>query len=69
MTFNYVLLSFISLVVVLSNSNIVNCIENVEVEPIIDIASFNRNSFPQGFIFGAGSSSYQKRSWMEGMET
>jgi len=32
--------------------------EAVSVSPTIDI-SLNRNSFPQGFIFGAGSSSYQ----------
>ncbi|QCD88440.1 lactase-phlorizin hydrolase [Vigna unguiculata] len=32
--------------------------ETVSVSPTIDI-SINRNTFPQGFIFGAGSSSYQ----------
>ncbi|KAL2328841.1 hypothetical protein Fmac_022268 [Flemingia macrophylla] len=37
----------------------VNCTETVEVDPIIDVASLNRDSFPPGFIFGAGSSSYQ----------
>ncbi|XP_045820520.1 beta-glucosidase 24-like isoform X2 [Trifolium pratense] len=58
MTFNYNLF-IISFVIFLSESNIVNCKESVEVEPILDIASLNRYSFPQGFIFGAGSSSYQ----------
>jgi beta-glucosidase len=58
MALNY-LLFLIAFVIVLSKPNIVNCKESVEVEPILDIASLNRNSFPQGFIFGAGSSSYQ----------
>jgi beta-glucosidase len=58
MALNYILF-LIPFIVVLSKSNLVNCKERVEVEPILDIASLNRNSFPQGFIFGAGSSSYQ----------
>ena len=52
------ILSLIALVLVISKSS-VNCIETDAVEPIIDIASLNRNSFPPDFIFGAGSSSYQ----------
>jgi len=57
MEFNY-LLYLIAFAIVLSKS-IVNCIETIEVEPLLDVASLNRNSFPKGFIFGAGSSSYQ----------
>ncbi|KHN06221.1 Non-cyanogenic beta-glucosidase [Glycine soja] len=53
------ILSLIALVLVISKSS-VNCIETDAVEPIIDIASLNRNSFPPDFIFGAGSSSYQE---------
>ncbi|KAL5130108.1 Beta-glucosidase 24 [Glycine soja] len=51
-------LRLIALVLVISISS-VNCIETDAVEPIIDIASLNRDSFPPDFIFGAGSSSYQ----------
>ncbi|KAL2968476.1 hypothetical protein AAZX31_15G030700 [Glycine max] len=29
------------------------------LSPILDVASLNRTSFPKGFIFGAGSASYQ----------
>ncbi|KAK2440347.1 Beta-glucosidase 12 [Trifolium repens] len=57
MVFNYIL-CLIAFVIVLSKSY-VNCIDIVEVEPLLDVASLNRNSFPKGFIFGAGSSSYQ----------
>ncbi|XP_020215280.1 cyanogenic beta-glucosidase [Cajanus cajan] len=57
MAFNgYFVLGLIGLV--LLSSSKVTCKETVTVSPIIDI-SLNRNSFPQGFIFGAGSSSYQ----------
>ncbi|KAK7377500.1 hypothetical protein VNO80_02925 [Phaseolus coccineus] len=42
----------------LLRSSKVTCEEAVSVSPTIDI-SLNRNSFPEGFIFGAGSSSYQ----------
>ncbi|KAL2328840.1 hypothetical protein Fmac_022267 [Flemingia macrophylla] len=42
----------------MSSSSKVTCKEATTVAPVIDI-SLNRNSFPQGFIFGAGSSSYQ----------
>ncbi|XP_014494246.1 cyanogenic beta-glucosidase [Vigna radiata var. radiata] len=42
----------------LVRSSKVTCEETVSVSPTIDI-SINRNTFPQGFIFGAGSSSYQ----------
>ncbi|KAK7262563.1 hypothetical protein RJT34_30137 [Clitoria ternatea] len=58
MAFNgYFFLSLITLV--LLNSSKVTCNEAVSnVAPIIDL-SLNRNSFPQGFIFGGGSSSYQ----------
>ncbi|KAG4385248.1 hypothetical protein GLYMA_12G054300v4 [Glycine max] len=59
MTFKgyYFLLGLIALVVV-STSKVTCKIEADTVSPIIDI-SLNRNSFPEGFIFGAGSSSYQ----------
>jgi len=57
MALNY-LLCLVAFALVLSKSN-VNCIESIEVEPLLDVASLNRNSFPKGFIFGAGSSSYQ----------
>lgn len=57
MSFNY-LLCLIAFALVLGKTN-VNCIETIEVEPLLDVASLNRNSFPKGFIFGAGSSSYQ----------
>jgi len=43
---------------VISKTN-VNCIEIDAVDPIIDVASLNRDSFLPGFIFGAGSSLYQ----------
>ena len=54
----YFLLGLIALVIVRSSK--VTCEELAvnTVSPIIDI-SLNRNSFPEGFIFGAGSSSYQ----------
>ncbi|PNX74462.1 beta-glucosidase 24-like protein, partial [Trifolium pratense] len=51
MALNY-LLCLIAFVIVLSKSH-VNCVDTLE------LASLNRNSFPKGFIFGAGSSSYQ----------
>jgi beta-glucosidase len=62
MVFNYIL-CLIAFVIVLSKSY-VNCIDIVEVEPLLDVASLNRNSFPKGFIFGAGSSSYQVINYM-----
>ncbi|KAL5131037.1 Beta-glucosidase 24 [Glycine soja] len=54
----YFLLGLIALVIVRSSK--VTCEELAvnTVSPIIDI-SLSRNSFPEGFIFGAGSSSYQ----------
>ncbi|TKY66546.1 Isoflavonoid 7-O-beta-apiosyl-glucoside beta-glycosidase [Spatholobus suberectus] len=52
------LLGFIAFVFVISKSS-VNCTQSVAVEPLLDFASMNRDSFPPGFIFGAGSSSYQ----------
>ncbi|KAG2397797.1 Beta-glucosidase 13 [Vigna angularis] len=52
----------------LVRSSKVTCEETVSVSPTIDI-SINRNTFPQGFIFGAGSSSYQLRSRIEATET
>ncbi|XP_020240172.1 cyanogenic beta-glucosidase [Cajanus cajan] len=55
---DFFLLSVIALVFVISKSN-VNCTQSVEVNPILDFATLNRHSFPPGFIFGAGSSSYQ----------
>lgn len=57
MAFNY-LLCLIAFALVLSKTN-ANCIETIEVDPLLDVASLSRNSFPKGFIFGAGSSSYQ----------
>ncbi|XP_061361384.1 cyanogenic beta-glucosidase-like [Gastrolobium bilobum] len=57
MAFNdYFVLSFIALILVSSSK--VTCTETDVVEPIVDI-SLSRSSFPEGFIFGAGSSSYQ----------
>ncbi|XP_057456249.1 cyanogenic beta-glucosidase-like [Lotus japonicus] len=53
----FYLLGLVAFVLVITNSNIVHCTENAA--PVLDLASFNRNSFPPGFIFGAGSSSYQ----------
>ena len=54
----YFLLGLVTLVLVKSSK--VTCEEESvnTVSPIIDI-SLNRKSFPEGFIFGAGSSSYQ----------
>ena len=54
----YFLLGLIALVIVRSSK--VTCEELAvnTVSPIIDI-SLSRKSFPEGFIFGAGSSSYQ----------
>ncbi|KAE9593297.1 hypothetical protein Lal_00029066 [Lupinus albus] len=53
------ILGFVAFVLAMSISK-VNCIEAVAgIDPIIDIASLNRQSFPPGFIFGAGSASYQ----------
>ena len=58
MAFNgYFFLGLIVLVLVRSSK--VTCeLETDTVSPIIDI-SLSRKSFPEGFIFGAGSSSYQ----------
>ncbi|RZB79708.1 Beta-glucosidase 24 isoform C [Glycine soja] len=53
----YFLLGLIALVLV-STSKVTCELEADTVSPVIDI-SLNRNSFPEGFIFGAGSSSYQ----------
>ncbi|XP_047178973.1 non-cyanogenic beta-glucosidase-like [Vigna umbellata] len=55
---SFCILSIITYVLVISKTN-VNCIETDAVDPIIDVANLNRDSFPPGFIFGAGSSSYQ----------
>ncbi|XP_014491297.1 cyanogenic beta-glucosidase [Vigna radiata var. radiata] len=55
---SFCILSIITFVLVISKTN-VNCIETDAVDPIIDVANLNRDSFPPGFIFGAGSSSYQ----------
>ena len=52
----YFFLGFLALVVIIRCSK-VTCEEAVSVSPID--TSLNRNSFPEGFIFGAGSSSYQ----------
>jgi len=54
----FCILSLITLVLVISKTNVI-CTETGAVDPIIDVASLNRDSFPPGFIFGAGSSSYQ----------
>ncbi|KAG4973932.1 hypothetical protein JHK87_030753 [Glycine soja] len=53
----YFLLGLIALVIVRSSKVICEEAANT-VSPIIDI-SLSRKSFPEGFIFGAGSSSYQ----------
>ncbi|KAL9296521.1 hypothetical protein ACSQ67_022417 [Phaseolus vulgaris] len=53
----YFFLGFLALVVIIRCSK-VTCEEAVSVSPID--TSLNRNSFPEGFIFGAGSSSYQE---------
>ncbi|KAJ1424425.1 Glycosyl hydrolases family 1, N-terminal conserved site, partial [Sesbania bispinosa] len=54
MAFNaFLLLALFSLVITLS----VTFAE--AVEPILDVASLNRSSFPAGFIFGTASSAYQ----------
>jgi len=55
----YFVLGLIALVVV-GTSKVTCEIEADKVSPIIDF-SLNRNSFPEGFIFGAASSSYQVR--------
>ncbi|XP_068489475.1 beta-glucosidase 12-like isoform X2 [Phaseolus vulgaris] len=52
----YFFLGFLALVLIIRCSK-VTCEEAVSVSPID--TSLNRNSFPEGFIFGAGSSSYQ----------
>ncbi|KAK7262564.1 hypothetical protein RJT34_30138 [Clitoria ternatea] len=52
---NIYLLGLIAFVLVIN----VNCKENVAIDPILDAASLNRYSFPPGFVFGTGSSSYQ----------
>ncbi|QCD94340.1 hypothetical protein DEO72_LG5g2423 [Vigna unguiculata] len=50
---------FLALFALLVRSSNVTSQETVSVSPTIDI-SINRNTFPQGFIFGAGSSSNAK---------
>ncbi|KAL2327683.1 hypothetical protein Fmac_021110 [Flemingia macrophylla] len=54
----FLLFGVIAFVFLISKSN-VNCTQSVAVNPILDFASLNRHSFPPGFVFGAGSSSYQ----------
>ncbi|CAJ1933297.1 unnamed protein product [Sphenostylis stenocarpa] len=55
---NFCIFSLLLFVLVTSKSN-VDCTETGAVDPMLDAASLNRDSFPPGFIFGAGSSSYQ----------
>ncbi|KAK7262566.1 hypothetical protein RJT34_30140 [Clitoria ternatea] len=57
---SFFLISLVAFVVVNVNCKLESSVTvPVPVEPLLDVASLNRYSFPPGFIFGTGSSSYQ----------
>ncbi|XP_020242052.1 uncharacterized protein LOC109820335 [Asparagus officinalis] len=38
-------------------------------ESIVAAAAISRDDFPSGFFFGAGTSAYQRRAWLENITT
>ncbi|CAL0329178.1 unnamed protein product [Lupinus luteus] len=55
----FILRVLVALVLSMNTSKVTSTEAFVGVDPILDVSSLNRQSFPPGFIFGAGSSSYQ----------
>jgi len=56
MAHNAFLLMVVAIVRTLAS---VTLAEPVPVAPILDVSSFNRSSFPSGFVFGTASAAYQ----------
>ncbi|KAE9593295.1 putative beta-glucosidase [Lupinus albus] len=55
MAFNILILWVLTLVIITSSITLIEAVMPI----LVDVASLNRSSFPDGFIFGTASSSYQ----------
>ncbi|KAJ1376095.1 glycoside hydrolase family 1 protein, partial [Sesbania bispinosa] len=53
------LLHIISVLIIVISSTVTNLEAAVLPTTLVDVTSLNRSSFPEGFVFGTGSSNYQ----------